>query len=148
MISQMRKLPNLINFNFQACFGNACSLSESSSFWKQATANSIQDDKQFPFQTTSFQRLVMGPGPRLKLNIKNSIFIIALNDRRDKFNRDIESTTRSTFDNGNGTVNNNCNTTNLNTCLNLLPLDTTKPESVQKSEWLLRLPSLNVLGNL
>ena len=90
----------------------------------------------------------MGPGPRLKLNIKNSIFIIALNDRRDKFNRDIESTTRSTFDNGNGTVNNNCNTTNLNTCLNLLPLDTTKLESVQKSEWLLRLPSLNVLGNL
>ena len=87
----------------------------------------------------------MGPGPRLKLNIKNSIFIIALNDRRDKSN--IESTTRSTFDNGNGTVNNNCNTTNLNTCLNLLPLDTTKMESVQKSEWLLRLPSLNVLGN-
>ena len=74
----------------------------------------------------------MGPGPRLKLNIKNSIFIIALNDRRDKFN--IESTTRSTFDNGNGTVNNNCNTTYLNTCLNLLPLDTTKPESATVSK--------------
>jgi hypothetical protein len=31
---------------------------ESSSFWKQATTNSIQDDKQFPFQATTRQQLV------------------------------------------------------------------------------------------
>jgi hypothetical protein len=56
-LGQMRNLPKLINFDFQACFGRvACSLKRS--FWKQATANSIQDDKQFPFQATTHQQLV------------------------------------------------------------------------------------------
>jgi hypothetical protein len=42
-LSQMRNLPNLINFDFQACFWNdgLLLISESSSFWKQATTNKI-----------------------------------------------------------------------------------------------------------
>ena len=31
---------------------------ESSSFWKQATTNGIQDDKEFPFQATISKQLI------------------------------------------------------------------------------------------
>ena|SRR5882762_8983496 len=46
LLSQMRNLPNLINFDFKFCFGNdgLLLIMVSSSLWKQATANDIQDD--------------------------------------------------------------------------------------------------------
>ena len=55
VLGRMRNLPNLINFDFRALFWKDGWLlkTETSSFWKQATTNSIQDDKQFPFQATT-----------------------------------------------------------------------------------------------
>ena len=59
-LDRMHNFPNLINFDFLALFWKDGLLlkTETSSFWKQATTNSIQDDKQFPFQATTRQQLV------------------------------------------------------------------------------------------
>jgi hypothetical protein len=59
-LGRMHNFSNLINFDFLALFWKDGLLlkTETSSFWKQATTNSIQDDKQFPFQATTCQQLV------------------------------------------------------------------------------------------